>query len=166
MFSYGATDVTRTHDLLITNQLLYQLSYSSIYEKAGSPLSVCERRFPGVADIQKDRIERSLCSQAGEQWLCSKAVNRPDRMREFGIPKERIYYSKPAFLSSRGWADFLKILLCMEIGDCEHLSHVEKMSKSGNEIFSCEWYTGFTSEGILCRRKKRNGPYLPIGCVY
>lgn len=27
---YGATDVTRTHDLLITNQLLYRLSYSSI----------------------------------------------------------------------------------------------------------------------------------------
>ena len=27
----GATDVTRTHDLLITNQLLYRLSYSSIY---------------------------------------------------------------------------------------------------------------------------------------
>ena len=26
----GATDVTRTHDLLITNQLLYRLSYSSI----------------------------------------------------------------------------------------------------------------------------------------
>ena len=36
-FSFGATDVTRTHDLLITNQLLYQLSYSSIYEKEGSP---------------------------------------------------------------------------------------------------------------------------------
>ena len=28
--SFGATDVTRTHDLLITNQLLYRLSYSSI----------------------------------------------------------------------------------------------------------------------------------------
>ena len=27
---YGANDVTRTHDLLITNQLLYQLSYISI----------------------------------------------------------------------------------------------------------------------------------------
>ena len=26
----SATDVTRTHDLLITNQLLYRLSYSSI----------------------------------------------------------------------------------------------------------------------------------------
>ncbi len=26
---FGATDVTRTHDLLITNQLLYRLSYSS-----------------------------------------------------------------------------------------------------------------------------------------
>jgi len=104
--------------------------------------------------------------QAGEQRLCPWPVCRPHRMREFRIPKERIYYSKPAFLSSRGWADFLKILLCMEIGDCEHLSHVLKMSKSGNEIFSCEWYTGFTSEGILCRRKKRNGPYLPIGCAY
>ena len=30
-FLFGATDVTRTHDLLITNQLLYQLSYSSIF---------------------------------------------------------------------------------------------------------------------------------------
>ena len=27
---YGAEDVIRTRDLLITNQLLYQLSYSSI----------------------------------------------------------------------------------------------------------------------------------------
>ena len=27
--AFGATDVTRTHDLLITNQLLYQLSYTS-----------------------------------------------------------------------------------------------------------------------------------------
>ena len=27
----GATDVTRTHDLLITNQLLYRLSYSSTF---------------------------------------------------------------------------------------------------------------------------------------
>ena len=30
VFLFGATDVTRTHDLLITNQLLYRLSYSSI----------------------------------------------------------------------------------------------------------------------------------------
>ena len=37
---FGATDVTRTHDLLITNQLLYQLSYSSIFT-FGDPL----RRF-------------------------------------------------------------------------------------------------------------------------
>ena len=28
---YGANDVTRTHDLLITNQLLYRLSYISIF---------------------------------------------------------------------------------------------------------------------------------------
>ena len=27
----GASDVTRTHDLLITNQLLYQLSYTSVF---------------------------------------------------------------------------------------------------------------------------------------
>ena len=27
----GANDVTRTHDLLITNQLLYRLSYISIF---------------------------------------------------------------------------------------------------------------------------------------
>ena len=29
--SFGANDVTRTHDLLITNQLLYRLSYISIF---------------------------------------------------------------------------------------------------------------------------------------
>ena len=29
--SSGANDVTRTHDLLITNQLLYRLSYISIF---------------------------------------------------------------------------------------------------------------------------------------
>ena len=29
-FKIGAGNVTRTHDLLITNQLLYQLSYTSI----------------------------------------------------------------------------------------------------------------------------------------
>ena len=28
----GANDVTRTHDLLITNQLLYRLSYISIWD--------------------------------------------------------------------------------------------------------------------------------------
>ena len=28
-FLFGAGNVTRTHDLLITNQLLYQLSYTS-----------------------------------------------------------------------------------------------------------------------------------------
>ncbi len=28
-FYYGAGNVTRTHDLLITNQLLYRLSYTS-----------------------------------------------------------------------------------------------------------------------------------------
>ena len=28
---FGASDVTRTHDLLITNQLLYRLSYISIF---------------------------------------------------------------------------------------------------------------------------------------
>ena len=28
---YGANDVTRTHDLLITNKLLYRLSYISIF---------------------------------------------------------------------------------------------------------------------------------------
>ena len=28
--SFGANDVTRTHDLLITNQLLYRLSYISL----------------------------------------------------------------------------------------------------------------------------------------
>ena len=27
----GASDVTRTHDLLITNQLLYRLSYISVF---------------------------------------------------------------------------------------------------------------------------------------
>ena len=29
--SFGANDVTRTHDLLITNQLLYRLSYTSTF---------------------------------------------------------------------------------------------------------------------------------------
>ena len=28
--AFGAGNVTRTHDLLITNQLLYRLSYTSI----------------------------------------------------------------------------------------------------------------------------------------
>ena len=31
---YGAGDVTRTHDLLITNQLHYRLCYTSIFAKA------------------------------------------------------------------------------------------------------------------------------------
>ena len=30
VFLFGAGNVTRTHDLLITNQLLYRLSYTSI----------------------------------------------------------------------------------------------------------------------------------------
>ncbi len=29
--AFGAGNVTRTHDLLITNQLLYRLSYTSIF---------------------------------------------------------------------------------------------------------------------------------------
>ena len=31
-FKSGAEDGTRTRDLLITNQLLYQLNYAGIYE--------------------------------------------------------------------------------------------------------------------------------------
>ena len=31
VFLFGAGNVTRTHDLLITNQLLYRLSYISIF---------------------------------------------------------------------------------------------------------------------------------------
>ena len=31
VFLFGAGNVTRTHDLLITNQLLYRLSYTSIF---------------------------------------------------------------------------------------------------------------------------------------
>ncbi len=31
---YRATDGTRTHDLLITSELLYQLSYGGLKEKA------------------------------------------------------------------------------------------------------------------------------------
>ena len=34
-FCSGAGNVTRTHDLLITNQLLYRLSYSSVSETSG-----------------------------------------------------------------------------------------------------------------------------------
>ena len=30
---FGAGGVTRTHDLLITNQLLYRLSYTSVFLK-------------------------------------------------------------------------------------------------------------------------------------
>ena len=33
---YGAGDGTRTRDLLITNQLLYQLSYTSIFTAANA----------------------------------------------------------------------------------------------------------------------------------
>ena len=52
----GANDVTRTHDLLITNQLLYRLSYISIftfgvadliltnYDSFVSPISVNTRK--------------------------------------------------------------------------------------------------------------------------
>lgn len=29
---FGADDVSRTHDLLITNQLLYQLSYIGVFD--------------------------------------------------------------------------------------------------------------------------------------
>ena len=32
---FGAGNVTRTHDLLITNQLLYRLSYASVFLKDG-----------------------------------------------------------------------------------------------------------------------------------
>ena len=44
----------RRAGLRITNQLLYQLSYSSIYERAGTPLSVldCHRgRFGSIFTI-------------------------------------------------------------------------------------------------------------------
>ena len=33
---FGAGGVTRTHDLLITNQLLYQLSHNSIFRQQNS----------------------------------------------------------------------------------------------------------------------------------
>ena len=37
---FGAGGVTRTPDLLITNQLLYQLSYTSLLTFCGTPLSL------------------------------------------------------------------------------------------------------------------------------
>ncbi len=37
---FGANDVTRTHDLLITNQLLYRLSYISVFTFWGFSIAI------------------------------------------------------------------------------------------------------------------------------
>ena len=49
----GANDVTRTHDLLITNQLLYRLSYISIFTFGVEDLILtnqllCQLRYTGT----------------------------------------------------------------------------------------------------------------------
>ena len=51
---FGANDVTRTHDLLITNQLLYRLSYTS----------VCISLPPGMPDKNQLRRQRNFCGTA------------------------------------------------------------------------------------------------------
>ena len=66
----GAGNVTRTHDLLITNQLLYQLSYTSIcYENraiAGSYLLIC-RRF---VDLKRLTLRTTSDLLITNQLLC------------------------------------------------------------------------------------------------
>ena len=44
----GANDVTRTHDLLITNQLLYRLSYASSFCRFLGSLYILSRRVAVV----------------------------------------------------------------------------------------------------------------------
>ena len=52
----GATDVTRTHDLLITNQLLYRLSYSSI-------VSLQNRKY--ITTLSHSRQQAFFCRTGG-----------------------------------------------------------------------------------------------------
>ena len=48
---YGATEGTRTPDLLITNQLLYQLSHSSIFDS--SPKGDEQNLLFSIADFAR-----------------------------------------------------------------------------------------------------------------
>ena len=75
----GAGNVTRTRDLLITNQLLYQLSYSSLFSLAHSkPVSAATRNILSQkaasvnrsgffsclfrVDLKKQRLNVCFCS--------------------------------------------------------------------------------------------------------
>ena len=54
---FGAGGVTRTPDLLITNQLLYQLSYTSLLAFCGTPLSLS---LATISDLLITKCIRAL----------------------------------------------------------------------------------------------------------
>ena len=55
----GANDVTRTHDLLITNQLLYRLSYISIFTFGVADLILTNCRTKQVEE--KRAVKKTQC---------------------------------------------------------------------------------------------------------
>ena len=82
----GANDVTRTHDLLITNQLLYRLSYISIFTF-------------GVADLI---LTNQLLSQLSYTSICN--WNSPETL--ISAIAVSSLFSSTAILSSAGTCDF------------------------------------------------------------
>ena len=68
----GAGGRTRTPDLLITNQLLYQLSYTSIFNRLdynSKPRGVCQHKFFQIQKILKSRL-MSFCPIEKKAALC------------------------------------------------------------------------------------------------
>ena len=70
--THGAGGRTRTPDLLITNQLLYQLSYTSIFNRLdynSKPIGVCQHKFFQIQKILKSRLA-ALCLIEKKAALC------------------------------------------------------------------------------------------------
>ena len=94
----GATDVTRTHDLLITNQLLYRLSYTSIF------LTACTfyHMSPGMSTKKFDDYYLFSCMKK-----CCIPAQIVDFLRFMSVVQNLHCYSHPentrGFRHSRSW---------------------------------------------------------------
>ena len=94
----GANDVTRTHDLLITNQLLYRLSYTSIFLTAYTFYHMS----PGMSTKKFDDYYLFSCMKK-----CCIPAQIVDFLRFMSVVQNLHCYSHPenmrSFRHSRSW---------------------------------------------------------------
>ena len=95
---FGASNVTRTHDLLITNQLLYRLSYTSVF------LTACTfyHMSPGMSTKKFDDYYLFSCMKK-----CCIPAQIVDFLRSMSVVQNLHCYSHSentrGFRHSRSW---------------------------------------------------------------